>query len=340
MNDLEKSQYTEVVDSEVKQKPFSSTVGIVFAVTAIIGTIAFTGLQHATTFLSAQMSLAVDTPLADLHTTKAASIWRGQGKQPIQNGCVNVYGSNYVKFPETDALVICNTMEVLTSVIDSYGFSPSSPNHGITYVETGPEAWLTVFLGKDFTDASLVIPPKQSMDLTFEKIGASPDQYWNDCVLSLKVQGGKASKKLGNAIMYQVHHNQILPDDTCVILYGANPLSGPDTTGIVACADPAQEHWDFTRPMIDNWGYELKKYSNGVSYVRVGKAVSLTLYTAATADTSNFNVTIPPGNNRDLTTMPIAPHQRGTWNDLPISFSLDYPPALNPVVSDDATDAH
>jgi len=305
-------------------------------VAAIIGTVAVLGLQSysSKTPFSNIMSLA-EAPMTNLGS-KASSVWRGQGKQPLQTGCVNLYGSNYIKFPETDALVICNTFEIDTATIDSYGFAPTSPNHGITYLETGKGAWLTVFLGKDYTDASLVVPPEQSIDLTFEKIGASPDTYWNDSVMSLKVQGGKASKKLGNAIMYQVHHNQILPDDTCVILYGANPLSGPDTTGIVACADPAQEHWDFTRPMIDNWGYELKKYSNGVSYVRVGSSVSLTLYTAAFSSQSNFNLTIPPGQNRDLTTVPLGPGQRGTWNDLPISFSLDYPRALNPIASDDA----
>jgi hypothetical protein len=335
MSDLEKSEYVEIAEfRDGNKKSYFTATALAVVAAIVIGSIALIGVQNfnsAHSMLPQQMNLA-QKPALDF-SLKSTSVRKTSGKQPLQTGCVNIYGSNYLKFPETDALVICNTMGIDTATIDSYGFSPSSPNHGITYVETGENAWLTVFIGKDFTGASLVIPPKQFIDLTFAKIGASPDQYWNDCVMSLKVQGGKASKKLGNAIMYQVHHNQILPDDTCVILYGANPLSGPDTTGIVACADPRQQRWDFTRPMIDNWGYELKKYSAGVSYVRVGKAVTLTLYTSAFPGQSLFNLTIPSGQNRDLTTVPLGPGQSGTWNDLPISFSLDYPPKLN---TDDA----
>jgi len=332
--DIEKVEQMMLLPNEARLDAsfFRPVAGIVATSLALIGMIAVVTSSSSLRghhFMSLKQNHAGIATLhgvvaADMLNLAAASVWTSKGPQKILDGCVNLYGSNPIKFVNTDVLTICNTKALSTKEIDIFGFSPKSANHGITYLETGKGAWLTLFTGKDFTDASFVIPPENTIDLTFEKIGQSSD-YWNDATLSLKVQGGKSSTKLGaNAIMYQVHHNQILPDDSCIILYGANPLSGPDTTGVVACGDPSQQHWVFPRDLIDNWGFELKKYSGGVSYVRVGKSVSLTLFSGSTPDESLFNVTIPAGHNQDLTQLPLGPHQ-GTWNDVPISFALDYP---------------
>ena len=126
--------------------------------------------------------------------------------------------------------------------------------------------------------------------------------------------------------MYQLHQNQVSPSEYCAILYGSDPTTTLTTTGIVACGDATSStDWVFDHETLDNFGYQLKSYSNGVSYVRTGKKTSVTLYTGGTAATSKHNVTLGPGISRHLKFLTLDGNKDvGNWNDITISFSLHY----------------
>jgi len=61
---------------------------------------------------------------------------RTKGRQPIKPGCVNIYGSDFHQYPNTDVLVVCENTPLTSAIIDSEGFAPHDENHGITYIET------------------------------------------------------------------------------------------------------------------------------------------------------------------------------------------------------------
>ena len=68
--------------------------------------------------------------------SSSTTVKRTSGKQPIVAGCINIYGSDYRTYPNTDALVLCETAQLLTDQIDDFGFAPWDRNHGISFVET------------------------------------------------------------------------------------------------------------------------------------------------------------------------------------------------------------
>ena len=71
----------------------------------------------------------------------------------------------------------------------------------------------------------------------------------------------------------------LFPIPSCAILYGSNPTTELDTSGVVACAGSKTKKAAFTKKDLQNLDIELKRYDGGVSYVRVGSKVSMTLFT-------------------------------------------------------------
>ena len=97
-------------------------------------------------FLSLSLSLLLvsicGSPISKYHSSallqgqSSQAVKETSGKQPIQAGCVNIYGSDFNQYPNTDALVVCENIQLTTAQIDAYGFAPTDRNHGITYIET------------------------------------------------------------------------------------------------------------------------------------------------------------------------------------------------------------
>ena len=71
--------------------------------------------------------------------------------------------------------------------IDNIGFSHDSPNHGISYVETGDSATVTLYTDNNYGGASLVIQPNSKVWLQEVPISGWGNTMWNDkvnfCVL-------------------------------------------------------------------------------------------------------------------------------------------------------------
>ena len=113
-----------------------------------------------------------------------------KGRQPIKAGCVNLYGSDWAEYPDTRAVVVCNqaTNGFQEAQINDIGFSRDSENHGISYVETGANAWVTLYTQNDYGGDSLVINPNSKVWLQQVSINGGSEK-WNDRVMSVYYQG-------------------------------------------------------------------------------------------------------------------------------------------------------
>jgi hypothetical protein len=102
-------------------------------------------------------------------------------------------------------LVVCDDQsgmahaEVDGETINYYKLSVASSNHGISYIETGIQTWVTLFLGHKFNGMSYVIPPYSSVWLETVQLGYDPAKNWNDNIKSFKVDYHTG------AVMYQVY---------------------------------------------------------------------------------------------------------------------------------------
>lgn len=92
-------------------------------------------------------------------------------------------------YPNTRAVVICDTMTFgfEEAQINDIGFAHDSQNHGISYVETGPGAYVTLYTGNDYQGDSLVIGPSQKVWLEQVRINGG-SRLWNDQVESVYFQ--------------------------------------------------------------------------------------------------------------------------------------------------------
>ena len=117
----------------------------------------------------------------------------------------------------------------------------------------------------------------------------------------------------------------MLPTPTCAILYGSNPIKFRHTTGVVACAGTSQNPTVFTRQDLLDLNIELRDYSEGISYVRVGSQASITLYTAHDPASSLHSLVVDSGINLDLTKVTVKEETGDSvllWDDRTISFAI------------------
>ena len=248
------------------------------------------------------------------------------GQQHVKAGCVNLYGSDYHRIKNTKCLVVCEDAMLSKDDLDAFGIGVDSSNHGISYLETGPNTWLTLYKngqGRDFTGLSKTFSPLSLINLESDALGWHDNGLnWNDNAKSLTVTHSKGSH------LYQIHHHIDLPSPNCVALYGSHPQKGPDTTGLFACGDGSHnKEYTFTRKTIAKYGYALKDYSKGVSFVRTGKNVGVTLFTGSDEETSDHSTYIGPSKSVDLTEISLGLGIDGkdvgrSWNDATVSFKL------------------
>jgi hypothetical protein len=249
-----------------------------------------------------------------------------KGRQPIKSGCVNLYGSDWEMFPNTRAVIICDeqTFGFSEAQINDIGFAQDDPNHGISYVETGDNAWVTLYTGNDYEGSSMIINPNKKVWLQQVSINGGSTK-WNDKVRSVYYQGHQG------ALVSQITHiapGKIPPcADHCVLLYASDPFLAPlgpqDTTALVVCGDPMQQKvWKFSNSYMAGLGFPVKLFSLGVSYVTIGEQVQLQMFSGDSFDGNSVTLS-KAGDNIDLSSIPYPEEgQFHGWNDKPSSFII------------------
>lgn len=216
-----------------------------------------------------------------------------QGKQPIKNGCANIYGSDPDQVfidPDTGLRVltavftICDDRSLNGVALDSLGFNPKTDiDLGVSYVETGAGCWLTLYDGPNFNGKSVVISPQTSMHL--KHVGA---RNWNDLTRSLTTRSTS-----GNGVALYLAHRVAIGsvNDHCAALYNANPdLPTPKTStadGLYICGDKNKaKTWKFDTNDIIEQGFNIAGEHFSIKYILTGRAVKLTVYDSNTAGTN------------------------------------------------------
>jgi len=273
--------------------------------------------------------IAVSAPLTRNGAFKSSSFdslgyIETKGRQPIKPGCVNLYGSDWAMYPNTRAVVICNEQVpgFLENQIDDIGFSHDGQNHGISYVETGDGASVTLYTANDYMGDSYLISQNQKVWLEQVHIDGG-SRLWNDKVMSVFFQGHQGA--LVSQLTHQKPGDLTACADHCAMLYATNPYTklGPhDTTVIILCGDPTEQKvWKFSEKFIQSFGFSIPFYSLGVSWIQSGAKTLVTIY--QNGDFTGHSLDMKDGNTLDLTKVPYPddPSNAG-WNDKPLSFIL------------------
>lgn len=110
---MEESTPLIALSASQTSEPFSKKFMALMATIAIISLFGVVSFNQSATGSQAKIS-----------NLSSSTITKTSGRQPVTKGCVNIYGSNYLTYPQTDAIVICSNVQLLTSDIDTYGFAP------------------------------------------------------------------------------------------------------------------------------------------------------------------------------------------------------------------------
>jgi len=331
--DIEENTFTEkstLVAKEEAVEDLQIAKKFSFLLMLPVALLAFIALLGTAAYVTMKPSEVVPViALFDHTTTKGAEIVKG--RQNVKSGCVTLYGSDYRVYKETAGVRICESMEVTTSMLQSLGFDPDGRNHGISYIETGPKASVTLFLGKDFTKHSVGIHANKGVylsEMKLPEIANKPGDDWNDKTMSLIINSeiGTSAKVSKTANAYELHdvHN-VPPGANCAVLYGSDPDAMRATTAVMACGGSTQKEWVFTRDDLNKYGIALKDHCSGTSYVRTGHNVEITLYDGHDEASSTRSVSFKANSDVDLSKVvhnPMGGQDPTSWDNKPISFKL------------------
>ena len=215
--------------------------------------------------------------------------------------------------------------------IDNIGFSKDSENHGISYVETGDDATVTLYTQNDHGGNSLVIDPDSKVWLQQVAINGGNGARWNDNVMSVYFQGHTGA--VADVTSHGIDASNMPPTaDHCVTLYGSDPLKKvgkKGTSSVILCADPLQGRtWKFSYDQITsmNNGVTLKSLSLGTSFLAIGSSISLEMFSGPDFDGQSVNV--KKSSNIQYVDLTKVPYPKNIcalcagWNDKPMSFIL------------------
>jgi hypothetical protein len=246
-----------------------------------------------------------------------------QGKQPIKNGCANIYGSDPDQVfidPDTGLRVltavftICDDRSLNGVALDSLGFDHQNDiDIGLTYVETGPGCWLTLYDGPNFNGKTAVISPETSMHL--KHVGA---RNWNDLTRSITTRSST-----GDGVALYLSHRVALGsvNDHCVAMYNANPEIFPKADGLYLCGDKnAAKTWNFDLADIIEQGFNIDGSHFGIKYLMSGRKVKLSIFDGPTRNTVSHGPLEMSGHETlDLETVKYGDDH---WDSKAKSFSL------------------
>lgn len=238
----------------------------------------------------AGMALTAQSPMNPAKPVAAATQLEvvKQGKQPIKSGCANIYGSDPDQVfidPDTGLRVltavftICDDRSLNGASLNALGFDHNNDiSLGLTYVETGPGCWLTLYDGPNFSGKTAVISPQTSMHL--KHVGA---RNWNDLTRSLTTRS-----TTGDGVALYLSHRVALGsvNEHCVALYNANPELKPTADGLYLCGDKSvAENWSFELWDIIEQGFNIDGAHFGVKYIMTGRRVKLSIFDGEKMDT-------------------------------------------------------
>jgi hypothetical protein len=276
MSEIE-SQNTsvEVPEQTAFNKAFRPIIGTCLAISAL-----------AAMALTSSPSGAVNPGKPIASTTQLEVV--KQGKQPIKDGCANIYGSDPDQVfidPDTGLRVltavftICDDRSLNGVALDSLGFDHQNDiDIGLTYVETGPGCWLTLYDGPNFNGKTAVISPETSMHL--KHVGA---RNWNDLTRSITTRSST-----GDGVALYLSHRVALGsvNDHCVAMYNANPEIFPKADGLYLCGDKnAAKTWNFDLADIIEQGFNIDGSHFGIKYLMSGRKVKLSIFDGPTRNT-------------------------------------------------------
>jgi len=250
------------------------------------------------------------------------------GRQPIKTGCVNLYGSDWHEFPDTDAKVICESADVDQSDLDEMGFAKWDKNRGISYVETGPESTLTLYLENNYGGAFYVIEDSKSVflnDIPLPSCGkySKEECDWNDKTVSLKVVSGSDDAAChpipDNTRMIKAVGRQCIKKG-CAVLYGSDWHAFPETEALSIC-----QNSQMTTSEIDDVGFAPWDPNHGITYIESGEGVSVTLFLGK--DYTGDSHIVENGESSYLVDVPLQEcgeykKDQCNWNDKVMSLSV------------------
>merc|ERR1719155_322086 len=247
-----------------------------------------------------------------------------QGKQPIKDGCANIYGSDPDQVfidPDTGLRVltavftICDDRSLNGVALDALGFDHANDiDIGLTYVETGPGCWLTLYDGPNFNGKTAVISPQTSMHL--KHVGA---RNWNDLTRSLTTRAST-----GNGVALYLSHRVALGsvNDHCIAMYNANPEIHPTADGLYLCGDKATaKTWEFKMWDIIEQGFNIAGTHFGIKYIMSGRKVKVEIYDGTTRNTINHGPLSMTG-HETLDLSAIKYGDDDTWESKAKSFTI------------------
>lgn len=310
MSDIESESSTEVVP---EQKSFNKIIRPVVGTCLAISALAFVALTSS-------RSVA---PMADVASPMRLEVVK-QGKQPIQNGCANIYGSDPDQVfidPDTGLRVltavftICDDRSLNGVALDALGFDHKKDiDIGLSYVETGKGCWLTLYDGPNFNGKTAVISPLTSMHL--KHVGA---RNWNDLTRSLTTRSSS-----GDGVALYLSHRVALGsvNDHCIALYNANPELHPKADGLYLCGDKtAAKWWKFELMDIIDQGFNIDGTHFGIKYIQSGRKVKVTIYDGPKMDKIAAEpLTMGPHETLDLSVVKYVDGQH--WENNAKSFVL------------------
>jgi hypothetical protein len=269
------------VENKQMEESSSQLSGFAKAIRPVIGTCLAISALSLMVLSNSSSSLTQMSAPTQLEVVK-------QGKQPIVSGCANIYGSDPDQVfidPDTGLRVltavftICDDRSLNGVALNALGFDAQRDiDMGLTYVETGPGCWLTLYDGPNFSGKTAVISPQTSMHL--KHVGA---RNWNDLTRSLTTRAST-----GNGVALYLSHRVALGsvNDHCIAMYNANPEIHPTADGLYLCGDKATaKTWEFKMWDIIEQGFNIDGTHFGIKYIMSGRKVRVTIYDGPTLDT-------------------------------------------------------
>lgn len=280
------------------------------------------------------------TQMAKFRGTKQDSV--RSGKQTVEKGCANIYGSDPNKEWVDDrpgsstfgqklpvpSFTICGDTKVDGDELMALGFDRKGVEQpdmvGVTYVETGEGCWLTLYDNSNFDGDSTIIAPMTAAPLV--KVG---EHAWDDVTRSLTASI-KPQLAGDTAIALFMPGGTALGDMNphCVGLLEDSPKRNPGATGFYLCGDVTKANkWTFTQNDIIKAGYGIPADGGDhieVDYIMTGAAVKLKVYDGNSAD-SWFQDALKMGESDELdlkNSEYVKNDEKETWADVVKSFVM------------------
>lgn len=278
----------------------------------------------ATCLVLAALAFTSDVLTTESQTLRTSNFGSVSNGEAPPSGCAILYAADYHRFPGTKRTELCfqSSAAVVKYNLDKTGFDNFNEASGPSYITTAPDTFLAIYTDYDFKGEVSFVPPGISLNLRDVPLRSKrlPNvDSFNDHVRSIAVF--LKAPAVGTTI-----DADAAPKDNCAIIYGTDPSTTNSPKGIQICPPPV----DLTKTRLFTFDYEdqvnqnfdLLSLSAGISFIKVGKGVSLRAFITRKAE-GKYYTDFAEGEKADLTKVKIGGY--GTdrvMNDLVRSFVL------------------